>query len=72
MFVNLAIPSGDKKKEEKGLVHVNFLILTIEEITIVPIPCQYVSKHTLLCVSFLILTRAGRRTELHIRESTKH
>ena len=71
MFVNLAIPSGDKKKEEKGLVHVNFLILTIEEITIVPIPCQYVSKHTLLCVSFLILTRAGRRTELHMRENTE-
>ena len=46
MFVNLAIPSGDKKKEEKGLVHVNFLlILTIKEITSLSV-CQ--QTHTAL------------------------
>ena len=48
--------------------------LAIHEITItiVPTPREYVSKHTPLFVSFLFSTRAGRRTELHTRENTKH
>ena len=46
--------------------------LTIQEITIVPIPWEYVSKNMPLFVSFLFPTRAGCRTELHIRENTKH